>query len=517
MSLALVKRVGRLENLQARASTGFSAAALTRLTNDWTTSTLSADAQARNDLRTLIARTRDLRDNNDYAKKFVGMAEGGIVGNSGVHFKNKAKDPDRVQGNKLIPGPLDIFANKQIEDAKWEWGKKENCTVTGELSLCDVEKIVLGSCITDGGILVRGVRGYDNPFRFALQLFEVDYIDFDMNVPRTARGTEIRMGVEFDEWGRRLNYYLFKRNPNDSYYGLETWGQRHVVLPARDIIHPFVKYRSRQTHGIPWLVTPAQRLKMLSRYEDSELIASTVAAQKMGFMKTTGDVQYQGDTDAAGNKIMDAEPGSFEILPAGLELQSWDPQHPNANYQAVHKCWLRGAAAGLNVAYHTLGNDMEAVNFASGMIGLGEERDNWMRLQNWFIEDFEEPIHSQWLEAAILTGQVALPMSKFRKFNAPMFSGRRWDFVNPSVEMDALDRRLKLRLTSITRELAKQNIDRDELFQEIEDDQKEMEKRKITPLDVIETLAKAKVVGGEAEEPPKPEVRGQGKEAAAAA
>jgi lambda family phage portal protein len=484
----IARRFGYLPQSQVRAA--FQAAALSRLTNDWTTSTLSADAQARNDLRTLIARTRDLRDNYDYAKAFVRMAKTNVLGHAGIHFKNKAKDPDRVQGNKLVPGALDVFANKAIEDAKWEWSKKENCTVTGELSLCDVQKIVLESCVTDGGHLVRKVRGFDNPFRFALQLFEIDHVDFDLNVPRTARGTEIRMGIEFNEWGRRLNYYLFKRNPNDSYYGLESWGQRHVVLPASEIIHPFVKYRSRQTHGIPWMVTPAERMKMLKGYEEAELVASRVAAAKMGFFQTKGDAEYKGDEDSAGNKLMDAEPGAFEQIPAGLELAKWDPQHPNSTYPSVVKAWLRGVAAGLGTSYHTLANDMEAVNFASGMIGLADERDNWTNIQHWFIEDFEEPVHTAWLEMALLSGVLdPLPMSKFDKFNAPSFSGRRWDFVNPDVEVSALEKRLRLRLTSITRELAKQNIDRDELFQEIEDDTREMEKRRITPVEVLEAMA----------------------------
>jgi lambda family phage portal protein len=187
---------------------------------------------------------------------------------------------------------------------------------------------------------------------------------------------------------------------------------------------------------------------------------------------------------------MDAEPGAFEQIPAGLELAKWDPQHPNSTYPSVVKAWLRGVAAGLGTSYHTLANDMEAVNFASGMIGLADERDNWTNIQHWFIEDFEEPVHTAWLEMALLSGALdPLPMSKFDKFNAPSFSGRRWDFVNPDVEVSALEKRLRLRLTSITRELAKQNIDRDELFQEIEDDTREMEKRRITPVEVLEAMA----------------------------
>lgn len=471
------------------AINGFQAAALSRLTNDWATGTLSADAQARNDLKTLISRCRDLRDNYDYGTQFVRMAKDNVIG-TGVHFKNKAKDPNRVEGGRLIPGRMDVYANEIINGAKEEWCKEENCTVTRDTSFYEVEKIVLESCITDGGIIVRMVRGFDNPFRFALQLFDIDYIDFELNVPRsTNTGNEIKMGVEFNVWGERVNYYLFARNPNDSYYGLQNYGPRHVVLPARDVIHPFIRYRPKQTHGIPWMVTPAERLKMLKGYEEAELVASRVAAAKMGFFQTTGDVEYEGTPDGAGNKYMDAEPGAFEQIPKGLELAKWDPQHPNAAYPQVVKAWLRGAAAGLGVSYHTLANDMEAVNFASGMIGLGAERDAWKCIQDWQIGKFEVPVHTNWLEAAMLTKAVPLPMSKFKKFNAPCFNGRRWEFVNPGVEVTAIKELLALRMTSITRECAKKNIDRDELFQEIEEERKEMERRGILPEAVLESMA----------------------------
>ncbi len=486
---SIANRFGWMHKDQFRAAVnGFHAAALSRLTSDWSTSTLSADSQARNDLKSLIARTRDLRDNYDYAKQFVRMAKNNVIG-TGVHFKNKAKDPDQVQGGRLIPGRMDVFANKVIEDAKYEWGKKENCTVTRDTSFYDVERIVLESTITDGGIIVRMVRGFDNPFRFALQLFDIDFIDFELNKPQMANGHEIKMGVEFNEWGERVNYYLFARNPNENYYGLQNYGPRHVILPARDVIHPFIRYRPRQTHGIPWMVTPAQRMKMLAGYEEAELVASRLAATKSILFERVGEATYQGPDDGMGNKLMDAEPGGMEILPEGLKPTFWDPQHPNSTYPQVVKAWLRGAAAGLGVSYHTLANDMEAVNFASGMIGLGEERDTWKCIQDWEIEEFEEPLHTNWLEMAILSGQVPLPMSKFAKFNTPSFSGRRWDFVNPSVEVEAIKTKLNLRLTSITRELAKQNIDRDELFQEIEEERKEMERRKIMPEEVVTALA----------------------------
>src|SRR5688572_22415202 len=73
------------------ALVGFQAAALSRLTGDWTTGTLSADSAARKDLKVVTNRSRNLRDNNPYAKAFMRMAKVNIVGEEGMNFRNRAK------------------------------------------------------------------------------------------------------------------------------------------------------------------------------------------------------------------------------------------------------------------------------------------------------------------------------------------------------------------------------------------------------------------------------------------
>jgi lambda family phage portal protein len=502
----ILNKVGLYTRTQAsQQQRSLKAANVGRLFGDWTTSTLSADSELRNDLSKLRARSRELKDNNEYAQKFIAMLKTNVLGENGISLRNKAKDPDKVTGGKLVSGSPDIFANKQIEDAWWEWGKKENCTVTRNLTWCDVQKIVLEAVATDGEHLIRKVRGFPhNKFKFALQLIESDLLDIELNKD-LGGGRKIKMGVQLDQWDAQEGFWLHKSNPNDS-YPTQNFSLRHEFVPANEIVHPFIQRRAGQCRGYPWMMTSAAGMQMLGGYEEAELVASRVAAGKMGFLEVTGDAEYTGDKDALGNKYMDADPGTIEALAPGLTYKAHDPQHPNSAYGTFMKTRLRGIAAGLGtVSYNTLANDMESVNFASGKLGLDEERLGWRMIQNWFAESVCNEIFPDWLEAALLTQIVRLPMAKFDKFNQPTWRGRRWEYVNPQQEVTAIEKRLALKLTSRTRELDKLGDDRDELFQEIKEETELAESMGID-LDNVDAAIKeaAGVAEAEAEFAPEP-------------
>lgn len=470
----------------SRRNTGplFAAAAINRLTNDWTTLTLSADAKTRQNLCTLRARSRVVADDDAYGKKFIRMLKTNVLGESGINLRVKAKDPDRVQGGKLVPGTLDLFANKQIENAWYEWGKKENCTVTKKMTWCDVQKLALSTTATDGECIIRKIVGFNNPFNFALQILESDYLDETRN-EILPNGNEIRMGVELNVWKEPIAYHVLRKNPHDNVYGAFQVSERHYVIPASDIIHSFVQERPEQTRGWPWMTAGMKRLNMLDGYEEAVLVAKRVAASKMGFFEQAGEAEYKGDTDSLGNKYMDAEPGAFEVLPQGLKLSQWTPQDTDPNTAMFIKANLRGIAAAFGVSYNTLANDMESVNFASGQLGMDEERDVFKALQNWFIEHVCDDIFSDWLETQLASQKIPLPLGKFDKFNAPVWQGRRWRPVNIQQYVAAINEMLKLRVTSISRVLAEWGIDRDELFDEIEEDKQALEDRDIQSVEVF--------------------------------
>jgi len=427
-------------------------------------------------LEVLRARSRNLRDDNEYAQKFITLLKSNVLGECGLTLRNKAKDPDKFSAGAIVPGPLDVFANTMIEERWWDWCQRGNCEVTGEYSFIDVQRMVLETAAVDGETLNRFVRGFDNRSGFALQLIEADVLDVNLN--RKLNGNaEIRMGVELDQWRRRRAYHLRKHNPNDTGF-LASLGEWEAV-PAHDIIHLKLPRRIADTRGVPWMVTAATGLKMLGGYEEAEVVAARTAAAKMAFLtrKNDGPAEYKGDAD--GHVItMDAEPGHIEQLPDGLGVDVVDWNHPNAGYQQFMKTRLRGIAAGLGCSYNLLADDMESVNFSSGRLGQQEPRELYKALRCWLAQHFANRVFAEWLQWELMSGKIPLPLAKFDKFNAPAWGSRGWPYIQPVDDAKAAILRINSGLSSLTKELSNAGIeDRDEHLDEIAADKAAIDTR----------------------------------------
>jgi lambda family phage portal protein len=430
--------------------------------------------------------------NNCYAQKFLTMMKCNVLGEYGLLLKNKAKDPPS-KGNPA--GALDKYANRVIEDSFWEWGKKENCTVCKTMTWGDVQSVCIEAVGRDSECLVRMVRGFPNAFGFALQVIESDYLDVEKN-ETLSNGNQIRMGVELNVWRQPVAYHILKSHPNDSFFPSQSQGREYYRVPADEIVHPFMLRRIEQTRGTPLLATVMYQMNMIGKYEEAEVTAARAGACKTGFYTSEGGAQeFTGAKDESGNFLSEVEPGTFEKLPQGWDIKTVDWSHPNTAYQTFMKTALRSIASGLNVSYNTLANDMESVNFASGKLGIEEERQYWRSMQSWFSCHFATPIFESWLDTVLFNQKVKLPYSKLAKFNSPDWRGRRWDYINPEQEVSAKIKAVRAGLTSISRVLAERGLDRDEVFEEIAEDQaraKEMgiDLPEIEPEPIIEPMPK---------------------------
>ena len=415
-----------------RPGRGFNAASINRLTNDWLTAIVSADEEARRSLRRLRARSRELWMNNDYAVKFLGLLQNNVVGPQGI-MPQMVIAEGRPTKEQPTP-PRDKFAEVVIEREFKRWTKMENASASGDMSFRDQQRLFIETLARDGEVLARKLRGFDNEFGFALQFMEVDYLDEDHNLT-LSNGNQIRMGVELNRFRRPVAYHLRTSHPGDLSYIFG--GQRFVRVPAKDIIHGFMRHRPEQTRGVPWMHSAMTRMNMLGAYEEAELVAARIASSKMGFFTEKEAVYEASDEDAEGNLITDFEPGIWEKLPAGVEADLIEPTHPGDQFEPFMQQMLHGAASGLQVAYTSLTSDLKGVNFSSGRMGLLEERDFYRNLMNWFIDHFCNDVFTEWLTMALLKGVLPLPAGKLDKFNQPRWQLRGWQWVDPLKEAKA--------------------------------------------------------------------------------
>ncbi|MDR0666851.1 MAG: phage portal protein [Campylobacteraceae bacterium] len=413
----------------------------------------SADALLSGNLSKIRNRSRDLARNNEYVKKFKRMVSSNIIGPNGIALQNKAKNKNGGQDKKT---------NDIIETAWWKWGEKGNCDVTGKYSFRALCSAIAANVCIDGEVLVRKIKTSDG---LKLQLIEADHLPEHFNDTHK----NIKMGIEFDAYGKPIAYHIAKFHPSDL---ISTAQNEYVRIPSDEIIHVFLPDRISQTRGVPWVHAAVTKLKMINGYEEAELVAARLSAAKGGFYISPAAEDYIGDDTADnGDPIQEVTPGMLEKLPAGWDFKPFDPNHPTTAFAEFEKAVLRGIASGLDVSYAYLTNDLESYNFSSIRAGVLDEREAWMNLQSWFIEEFLNDVYKEWLKMALLTKAVPFALNRFDDLCAPFWMPRRWAWVDPQKDITANILALKAGLKAPSQVASEMGYDLEEVYEAIKRDQ----------------------------------------------
>lgn len=437
-------------------SPGFKGGEISRLTADWNPfASTSLDFELRIALRLMRQRSRDLFRNDGYARKYGSLCSTNIVGPQGIALQVTATDS---QGN-----PNTLLSSRV--ESKWDaWGKKKNASVSTRHSWLEIQRLVVTTLVRDGEVLIHK-RNTGNEFGFALKVLSADWLD-ETYSRLLSNGNRVIMGVEVDPDDRPVAYWL--RQPVYDLWFSQIQKPYYERIDAQDMLHVFLQEDPRQTRGYPWLFSAMFRLKQLGAYEEAELIASRISASKMGFYKKSNEL---GGNESEEIRLTETvEPGIFQELPPGMEVQTFDTQHPNTQYGFFVKSCLRGIAAGLGVSYNGLAEDLEGVNYSSLRAGLLGERDNWRVLQKWLIENLHEEIYPVWLENALLSGQLNLSGREFSQITQPKWTPRGFAWVDPLKDMAANETALKLGLTSWSKLAQEQGDDFEEILKQRQHD-----------------------------------------------
>lgn len=438
----------------------FHGASIGRLFSDFISSSRSADSEIKPALRTLRDRCREISRNHPYARRYLQIMSTNVVGSSGIRLQVRKRNDD---------GSLDTAGNRIIENAWKTWGRAQFCTSDQRLSWAQAQKLFIETLVRDGEVLIKKIKNPGgNPYGFALQFIEADYLDEDYD-QRLSNGNEVRMGVEIDRRTHRpLNYYLFEDHPHhDQGYGSHT-KRHHVIVPASEMIHCYIQDRPGQTRGVPFMANVLSRLKMLDGFEEAVLVNARVSASRMGFFTSPEGDGFVGDDYDNHAPIMEAEPGTMTQLPAGVSFQAWDPSQPQDNFADFEKAILRGIASGLGVSYVSLANNLEGVSYSSIRQGTLEDRDHFKVMQQWMIDQFVDPIYRAWLEMAITTGNINLPMGKYDLFaDQVIYRPRGFEWVDPQKEIAANVTALQNGIVTLQDIHSKYGRDTEEIFEQI--------------------------------------------------
>jgi len=441
----------------------FKAAEVNRLVADWVATILHPDDEMRWSLRRMRARCRELARNDPYARHFLTMVAVNVVGPIGFKHQAQVRDND---------GKLNRRINDKIEEAFAEWS--EEVTIDGRLSLGGFMRQGIKGVGREGETIVRLWRGFEgNRFRFALEAIDPDQLDEKFSRPAGTDGeAEIRLGVEVNPFGRPIGYHIW--NKPEKLIGTDWRPRERERIPADQIVHLYDQERANQTRGLPWFLAVAMNLKMLAGYSEAELVAARTAAAKQGWFVKKGDAPSAGEAvsaDADNRVAMEANPGLMDFAPDGYTFESWTPEHPTTAFAAFVKSKLREIATGMSVSYNALASDLEGVNYSSMRSGLLLEREVWRMLQHWWIGAFLRKIYAEWLNMALLSGELVLDSRNARKFVAAKWTGRGWQLVDAEKEINAGVTAIQTGLDSRTDILAEQGRDFEDVMEKLAEEE----------------------------------------------
>lgn len=423
----------------------YASARSSRLSSDRPTWTGSADSELSTSLTSLRNGSRALIRDNAYAKRARSVVVNNVVG-TGIGLQAQVR---------TSRGDLNKRANSAIETAWDQWSRAKRCHTGGKLHFCDFERALMAQVFEAGEVFVRKhYRPFgDSSVPLALELIEAERIaDEFTNVNPPPGGGIARMGIEVDGFGRPLYYWIRERHPGEL-RGVPEATTRLERVPADQIIHLHLCDRWPQTRGEPWLHAVLQRVRDIDGYSEAEIVAARAAACYMGFIESP-EVQV-GDTEEAGQKQRNFEPGMIDELAAGEKFTGWAPNRPNPAMEAFIRALLREVAAGVGVSYEALSRDYSQSNYSSSRLSLLDDRELWRVLQGWFVRSFRAEIHYEWLRQAVLARVIpGVALDEYAsdpaKFEAVRFKPRGWAWIDPTKEVAAYKEAVRCGFTTVT-------------------------------------------------------------------
>lgn len=348
------------------AARHYEAAQGSRRTSNWYRTISDANVANGPAIGALRELSRDLRRNNGWARRGVQT----IVNNTiGWGILPKPGDRSRARSEQAL--------------AIWNaWAGSTACDFDGRLNFYGLQRLAMECLVESGEVVIlrqpaAAVDGLSIPMR--LQVLEPDYIDHNQNGIVGPGGGPIINGVEFDQFGRRVAYWLYTSHPGGLRLATTTFSPQRV--PAERVLHIYRVDRPGQVRGMPWLASAITRLKDFDDFEDAELMQQKVAACFGAFVTDLdGGAAPLGvpSTGNDGQQVDQLEPGHIEYLPPGKSVSFATP--PPTSNSGFSTRTLRRIAAGLGVTYEDLTGDYSQVNFSSARMA---RLAHWQNVHEW--------------------------------------------------------------------------------------------------------------------------------------
>lgn len=386
------------------------------------------------------AYARELVRNNAYAWGVVDTIVASVIG-TGIKTMSAAETQD---GEDVEP------INESRDNVWAKWCKVAE--LTGQYTFEEVQQIALREMVEAGEVLIHMVtvplnyRGIRRPVPFALELIEADRlaIDRDTYQCHTDGRNRIVRGVEYDEIGMPVAYWVYPNHPSD----ITSIRREPVRLEAENVLHLYRKDRVGQGRGVTWFAPVVRWMRDLGLYVDNEMQAGAVASCAVAAIKTDTPMQGLPGLNGASNIAEDGtplerlEPGLIFKLGKGEDVTFFNPGRPNSGAEPWIALMLRGISVGTGLSYEIVARDFSKTNYSSNRASQLEDRRRFRRWQSMLINDLCDPVWKRFVESASMVGLVYFPSvgqlhHDFDRFAPVEHMPPSWEWVDPATEQSS--------------------------------------------------------------------------------
>lgn len=451
----------------------------------WVPQTASADADLLSERDAIVGRSRDLVRNNGVAQGAQQTIADNVVGT----------------GLRLSPRPLYKLLGRDKA-----WATEFGNTVQGfhrlwwDDTACDAADELNGAGLTTSVIRSLWVNGeacavpmwLPEPgqlFASRLMLIEPDRLSNPHTKPDSST---LRAGVERDAvTGRPVAYHVRTAHPGDRLsMGLDAGGAfgEWVRIPAKTqwgrrlFLHVHDKDRIGATRGKPLIAAVMRPFKQLDHYLTVHLQTAIVQSLIAAFIRTPMDqetlVELFGGNAEAAQKYFDEKAardsrtklkgGALIPLNPGDDVTPFAPPNAANGVDQFVMTIYRQIAVAFNLPYELLLKDFTKTNYSSARAAMLEawRHFNYLRAKVGFM--FCQPAYELVLEEMVDRQMVDAPdfYTLRRAYAASKWIGPGRGWVDPVKEVDAADKRMKARLSTLEMECAEQGLDWEDVLEQ---------------------------------------------------
>lgn len=444
---------------------------ITKTNADFTNAIGTFEDTAASDRLEMIKRARWLHENNPIISNIDETIKNNVIGN-GIKLKSLVKD-------KNIADEIEEKYKQRIEN-------KDAYALDGKTAGVICERLIMGAKMMDGESIVNYVITNDKYHPLKLQVIEASQFDL------SKYGDNIYSGVKVNKYNKPIKYYFTGNNFEE--FTLDPKNTLHIMN---------MENRASQIRGISEYKQVIIDLKNFMAY-NTALIQNARVRANLPYYVTTENPSgsRRANETAQDSKLQQINGLIVHYLNRGEELKQLDPKVAGDNHKDFLMMVIRLIASGRKVSYELAFRDYSQVNFASSRASLIQDNKRFDFEQLQHVINFKNPDFEKWLDVMVYSGNIKSIKPSYYTTHKSEFLKKNWipparEWVDPLKDITAIKEKLNLSMTTLTREIAKQGLDIEDVIAEKQKEKKMFEDAGLTYIDTTPNAALHQILLGE--------------------